>query len=60
VWWYSGVTDGYISMLAWIPNKKTFIAANIDKRVSNQYGTLMPEQALFDEIIMTLKRNIWQ
>ncbi|MDR3476589.1 MAG: serine hydrolase [Gammaproteobacteria bacterium] len=59
VWWYSGVTDGYISMLAWIPNKKTFIAANIDHRVGNQYGTLMPEQALFDEIIMVLKKNVW-
>lgn len=59
VWWYSGVTDGYISLFAWIPDKKTFISANIDSRTGNQYGTLMPGQALFDEIMMILKKNVW-
>lgn len=60
VWWYSGVTDGYISLFAWIPEKSTIISANIDKRHGNQYGMLMPEQELFDEVVMVLKKDVWQ
>lgn len=54
VWWYTGVVDGYSSVFLFIPERKIIIVGQINRWQDN-YGLLMPGQALISEVMRKLK-----
>lgn len=57
VWWYSGVTEGYISLFAYIPATKIVFAVATDYRDNNNLGLLMPGSVLFEKLIAMMKES---
>lgn len=53
IWWYSGVTDGYISLFMYVPNRQLIITANINRIQQKNYWLLMPDHP-FAQIILAL------
>lgn len=60
IWWYSGVTEGYISLFAWIPSKQAIITATINQRLDDNVGLLMPKSAFFNTVIKLLRMTAWR
>jgi D-alanyl-D-alanine carboxypeptidase len=56
MWWYSGVTAGYVSLLVWMPQAKLSFAADINRipAKAKMYGLLMPGQAFATQVAETL------
>lgn len=44
IWWYSGVTSGYVSLFMYLPQEKLVVAGNINRIKGDDYGLLMPDQ----------------
>lgn len=58
IWWYTGLTEGYSSLLIWIPNQNIAIAATINGFRSNDMMVLFPEGTLFRYLIAYLGMEI--
>jgi len=57
LWWYSGVTSGYIAVIVWIPSQAAIISANINRWQGEHYGVLVPKQEFLNTVIKDLKEN---
>jgi hypothetical protein len=58
IWWYSGVTQGYMSLFIWAPAKQIIISVAINRRQGGNYGLLMPGQLLVEQIFRQLDKVI--
>lgn len=57
VWWYSGVTNGYISLFMYLPNYQLIVTANINRIQKNNYWLLMPDHSFAQNILALMIHN---
>jgi len=55
VWWYTGVINGYSSILMWIPSRQIIIVAQVDRWRDNNFGLLMPGQKFINTILENIR-----
>lgn len=60
IWWYSGVTNGYISLFMYLPKNQTIITATIDRIQNKNYWLLMPDHLFAKQMLMLVERNVKQ
>lgn len=51
IWWYQGVTEGYISFAGYLPNQEISFAILTDKRNSNNINYFMPNNQLMQKLV---------
>lgn len=51
IWWYSGVTNGYISLFMYLPQQKIIITSMINRIKGEDYWILMPDHPFAKNII---------
>lgn len=57
VWWYTGVINGYSSIVMWAPKKHIIIVAQIDRWKNNNFGMLMPGQIFINTVLNKMKNE---
>lgn len=51
IWWYSGVTYGYISLFMYLPKEKIIVAGNINRIKSGDFTAMMPNQKFVNGLL---------
>lgn len=51
LWWYQGVTEGYISFVGYLPNKEISFTILTDKRSSANINYFMPDNSLMQKLV---------
>jgi D-alanyl-D-alanine carboxypeptidase len=51
IWWYTGLIEGYSSLLVWIPSQEIAIAVTINRLANHHFMLLFPQEALFQFLL---------
>lgn len=51
IWWYQGVTEGYISFVGYLPSKEISFTILTDKRNSGNINYFMPDNQLMQKLV---------
>lgn len=54
MWWYSGVTNGYISLFLYLPTTDTMITATINTIQGENYWIFMPNNSFVKQLLVLL------
>lgn len=51
IWWYSGVTNGYISLFMYLPQTQLIVTSTINRIQGDNYWVLMPDHPLPENVL---------
>jgi len=57
IWWYSGVTRGYISLFIYLPQSKTIVTSTIDRIHGDNYWPLMPDRPFVTGLLRVINKS---
>lgn len=57
IWWYTGIINGYSSIMMWLPTKNIFIVAQINGFHKKDFGLLMPGHEFMNTVLSLMLNN---